>query len=131
MPIELTEAQRKIVCDCLNTRILALEDQAEGIGGGDYVHSIQLEIEEVDFIKRYFLPVGGSYATYFDTGEKAMTTNSCRFATQEEAFAHGNELFGRWMLARGFEVRKEFDEPNACADIKTGMVTMLAAVKSR
>jgi hypothetical protein len=56
----LTEIQRKIVCDCLHSRILVLEDQAEGIGGGDYVHSIQLEIEDLKVIQRHFLPIAGS-----------------------------------------------------------------------
>ncbi len=121
----LTEIQRKIVCDCLHSRILILEDQAEGIGGGDYVHSIQLEIEDLKVIQRHFLPIAGSWAAYFETGEKQRTTNSCRFATKEEAEAHGFELMSRWMLARAFEVRKELDMPNAVADLKTGVVSML------
>lgn len=121
----LTEIQRKVVHDCLQSRILVLEDEAEAVGGGDYVHSIQLKIEDLQFIQRHFLPIEGSWAAYFETGEKQRTTNSCRFATKEEAEAHGFELMSRWMLARAFEVRKELDMPNAVADLKTGVVSML------
>ncbi len=53
----LTDIQRKIVCDCLHSRILVLEDEAEGVGGGDYVHSIALEIKELQDIKQHFLPM--------------------------------------------------------------------------
>jgi hypothetical protein len=121
----LTDIQRNIVRDCLQSRILILADEAEGVGGGDYVHSIALEIEDLRVIQKQFLPIAGSWAAYFDTGEKQRTTNSCRFATKEEAEAHGFELMGRWMLARAFDVRKELDMPNAVADLKRGHVEML------
>lgn len=120
----LTEIQRKVVRDCLQSRILVLEDEAEGVGGGDYVHSIALEIEDLKVIQRHFLPIAGSWAAYFDTGDKQRTTNSCRFATKEEAEAHGFELMSRWTRARSFEVRKELDIPNAIADLKTGQVAL-------
>jgi hypothetical protein len=121
----LTEIQRNIVRDCLQSRILILEDEAEGVGGGDYVHSIALEIEDLRVIQKQFLPIAGSWAAYFDTGEAQRSTNSCRFATKEEAEAHGFELMSRWMRARAFDVRKELDMPNAVADLKTGQVEML------
>lgn len=120
----LTDAQRQIVHTLLRTRIFDLKEQAEGIGGGDYVHSIELEIKEIEDIQRHFLPIAGSWAAYFDTGDKQRTTNSCRFATKQEAEAHGFELMSRWTRARSFEVRKELDIPNAIADLKTGQVAL-------
>jgi len=51
----LTEAQRQIIYSCLQARIFDLKEQAEGIGGGDYMHSIELEIKEVEDTQLYFM----------------------------------------------------------------------------
>ena len=40
------------------------------------------------------------------------STNSCHFATEQEAIRAGNELLSRWFMPSGFKVLESDSEPN-------------------
>ena len=49
-------------------------------------------------------------------GESTFGTNSCRYATKEEADAAANELDGRWLVSKTMESRPDDGEPNYIFD---------------
>ena len=53
-----------------------------------------------------------SFAVWCLFKNDAPATNSCRFATREEAEEAGRELLSRWFAPSGFEVRESEDPVN-------------------
>lgn len=51
-----------------------------------------------------------SYKAWMTFKDEPPATNSLAFATKEEAEAYGSDLYGRWTIPTGYEVR-ESDEP--------------------
>ncbi len=59
------------------------------------------------------------YRAWFKTmGENKFYTNALIFSTKEEAEAHGNNLYSRWMRVEEWEVR-ETEQPPTHSFTKT------------